>query len=54
LAPENLATLTHVLGFVGDKLSKLGRRHRQRHSADIGESHLNPGIGEAGIDLPVV
>ena len=47
--PDDVAPL---LGFVGDQLSKLSRRSRQRH-AEVSETDLHLGVGEGGVDLLV-
>src|SRR5215831_19847936 len=41
-----------LLGFVGDQLSKLSRRSRQRH-AEVSETDLHLGVGESRVDLLV-
>src|SRR5215831_10398458 len=45
--------LAPLLGFVCDKFSKVGGRHRHRRAAQIGKSCLDLGIGEGGIDFAV-
>src|SRR5262245_12171966 len=42
-----------LLGFVGDQLSELSRRSRQRHAAEVSETGLHLRIVESRIDLLV-
>src|SRR6516165_5818165 len=44
--PDYLAPL---LGFVGDKFSKVGGRHRHRRAAQIGYPRLHRGIREPAL-----
>jgi hypothetical protein len=39
--------------FLNNEFSKVGRRHRHRHAAKVGEPWLNLGIREARIELSV-
>jgi hypothetical protein len=39
------------IGFVGDELSKVGRRADKRCASEVGQLRLGFGIGEAGVDL---
>src|SRR5499427_10807097 len=45
--PDHLAPF---FGFVGDQLAERGRRTRQRHVAEVGETGPQLGIGKTGVD----
>src|SRR5712675_2942407 len=49
-SPDHLAPL---LGFVGKKLSELGRRARENRAAKVGNARLDLGIAESRVDLPI-
>src|SRR5215831_12924796 len=46
--PDDVAPL---LRFVGDQLSELSRRSRQRHAAEVSETGLHLRIVESRVDL---
>jgi hypothetical protein len=50
---RELHNLCPLFGFVDDKFSKVGGRHRHRRAAKVGEPCLNLGSGEARIELSV-
>src|SRR5258708_15073978 len=41
--------LAPLFGFVGDQLSELSRRSRQRHAAEVSETGLHLEISKAGV-----
>src|SRR6266481_3142413 len=45
--------LAPLLGFIGNELAEIGRRARNGRAAKIGQSCLQFGVGDAGVDLPV-
>jgi hypothetical protein len=51
LRARELHHLAPLLGFLGDELSEPGRRHRHRHTTQIGNPRLNLRIGQARINL---
>src|SRR5215211_2660390 len=53
LDPCELHHLAPFLGFVGNKLSELGRRARKHRSAQLGKPRPHIRIGEARIDFLV-
>src|SRR5262252_6260264 len=53
LDARELDHLGPLLGFVGDQLSELSRRLRQRHAAEISETGLHLRVVESRVDLLV-
>ena len=53
LDAHELDHLGPLLGFFGDELSELGGCHRQRHTADFGQSHYHFGITQHGIHFAI-
>src|SRR5215813_14718787 len=51
LDANGLHHLAPLLGFIGDELTKVDRRARKGHSAQLGKPRLDLGIGKARIDL---
>src|SRR5215510_12134992 len=45
--------LAPLLGFVGDQLSELSRRSRQRHAAEVSETGVHLRVVESRVDLLV-
>src|SRR5262245_35856840 len=48
--PDDVAPL---LRLVGDELAKVGGREREHVATQVGKPHLDLGVGEARVDLPV-
>src|SRR5262245_41963779 len=53
LDARELDHLRPLLGFVGDQLSKVGGRARQRRTTHVGKARLHLGIGKGCVDLVV-
>src|SRR5262245_31968330 len=53
LDARELDHLGPLFGFVGDQLSELSRRSRQRHAAEISETGLHLRVVESRVDLLV-
>src|SRR6516162_201121 len=53
LDTRRLDHLGPLLGLVDDELAERAGTHRHRLAAELCQPHLNPGIGETGIDLLV-
>jgi len=49
-SPDHLGPF---LGFVGDELTKIGRRARKHRAAQVGKTRLEFGIGESRVDVLV-
>src|SRR5215468_9844568 len=45
--------LAPLLGFIGKELAEFRGRHRQRHSAEVGQSSLYPWIRKRSVDSSV-
>jgi hypothetical protein len=50
---EGLDDVAPRLRFLGDELTKIGRRARKHRAAQVGKPRFRLGVGEYLIDLPV-